>query len=154
MFIVVRQARTVRPGQFPWMLSASVVVLIPWWTWSALDAWSIGLFVLLPLAALAFVSADHLRDAYREIDPDAETEGLSKRAHRYASWIAMAAGGVLIIVAGLIGATAHAWIALGGIVLALAIPLEAGSKGTSADPARISDIAFLLAALCWLIAIV
>lgn len=154
MFIIVRQARSVRPGQFPWMLGATIVLLIPWWTWSALDAWSIGLFLLLPLAALAFVSADHLRDAYQNVDPDAPLIGLSNRAHRYASWIAMSAAGVLIVVAGLIGTTSHAWVALGGIVLALAVPLEAGSKGTSADPARISDVAFLIAAMCWLIAIV
>jgi len=152
---LARQARTVRAGSFPWIMCATIVTLIPWWTWTALDDWDPGLLVLLPLAILAFISGGHIREAYAP--PPVEDRLISTRAHRYGAWMGMLLGGILIIVAGLIGESSHAWLALGGIIMALGVALEAGVRISDDHPgqasAAISDTAFVLAAICWLTSI-
>ena len=55
MIAVARQGRTLRPGEFPWLLNATIVTLIPWWIWTALDSWDPGLLILMPLAVLGAV---------------------------------------------------------------------------------------------------
>lgn len=155
MIAVARQARALRPGDFPWLLNATIITLIPWWIWTALDRWNPGLLVLMPLAALAFLTGLHIREAYSP--PPAEDRILSERAHRYGAWMGMLLGGILIIVAGLIGESSHAWLALGGITMALAVALEAGVRISPTHPGRtsatISDIAFVMTAICWLTSI-
>lgn len=155
LFAVARQARMLRPGEFPWLLNATVVTLIPWWIWTALDTWDPGLLILLPLAGLAFLTGEHIREAYAP--PPADDRILSERGHRYGAWMGMLLGGILIIVAGLIGNSSHGWLALGGITMAVAVALEAGSRLSPTHPGRtsaaISDIAFVVAALCWLTSI-
>jgi hypothetical protein len=155
LIAVARQARTLRPGEFPWLLNATVITLIPWWIWTALDTWDPGLLILLPLAVLAYITGQHIREAYAP--PPAEDRILSERGHRYGAWMGMVLGGILIIVAGLIGNSSHAWLALGGSTMAIAVALEAGSRLSPTHPGRtsaaISDIAFVVAALCWLTSI-
>jgi hypothetical protein len=155
LIAVARQARTLRPGEFPWLLNATVITLIPWWIWTALDTWDPGLLILLPLAVLAYITGQHIREAYAP--PPAEDRILSERGHRYGAWMGMVLGGILIIVAGLIGNSSHAWLALGGSTMAIAVALEAGSRLSSTRPGRtsaaISDIAFVVAGLCWLTSI-
>jgi hypothetical protein len=152
---LVRQARALRPGDFPWMMCATIVTLIPWWLWSALGTWDAGLIILLPLAALAYISGEHIREAYAP--PPAGDRILSGRAHRYGGWMGMLLGGILIIVAGLIGESAHEWLALAGMTMAFGVALEAGVPQSETHPGRssaaISDIAFVIAALCWLTSI-
>ena len=155
MIAVARQARSLRPGQYPWLLNATIITLIPWWIWTALDTWDPGLLVLMPLAALAFLTGQHIREAYAP--PPAEDRILTERAHRYGAWIGMLLGGILIIAAGLVGESSYAWLALGGIVMAIAVALEAGVRLSPTHPGRtsaaISDIAFVIAAICWLTSI-
>lgn len=155
MIAVARQARSLRPGEFPWLLNATIVTLIPWWIWTALDTWDPGLLILMPLAALAFLTGQHIREAYAP--PPAEDRLLSERAHRYGAWMGMLLGGILIIAAGLIGESSHAWLALGGITMAIAVAMEAGARLSPTHPGRtsaaISDIAFVVAAICWLTSI-
>lgn len=155
LIAVARQARTLRPGDFPWLLNATIVTLIPWWTWTALDSWDPGLLILGPLAALAFLTGQHIREAYAP--PPAEDRILSERGHRYGAWMGMLLGGILIIAAGLIGESSYGWLALGGVVMAMAVALEAGVRISPTHPGRtsaaISDIAFVLAAICWLTSI-
>lgn len=155
MIAVARQGRTLRPGEFPWLLNATIVTLIPWWIWTALDTWDPGLLVLMPLAALAFLTGEHIREAYAP--PPAEDRILSERGHRYGAWMGMLLGGILIIVAGLVGESSHAWLALGGITMAIAVAMEAGVRISPTEPgktsAAISDVAFVIAAICWLTSI-
>lgn len=152
---LARQARTVRPGTFPWIMCATIVTLIPWWIWTALGTWDAGLLILLPLAVLAFISGGHIREAYAP--PPAEERVLSMRAHRYGAWMGMLLAGILIIVSGLTGESANEWLALGGIVMAVAVALEAGVRESDTHPgqnsAAISDMAFVIAAICWLTSI-
>ncbi len=152
---VLRQSRSLRPGEFPWLLNATVVTLIPWWIWTALDSWDPGLLILAPIAALAFLTGQHIREAYAP--PPAEDRVLSERGHRYGAWMGMLLGGILVIVAGLVGESDDGWLALGGVTMALAVALEAGARLSPTHPGRtsaaISDLAFAFLAVCWLTSI-
>lgn len=156
MITLARQALRVRPGIFPWLLCASLVILVPWWIWTALDAWDPGLFMLIPLAALAYLGGSHIRDAYAEHDEEDDRE-LSSRGHRIGAWIAMLLGGILVVVAGLVGESSYAWVSLGGITMAVAVAAEAGVSRPDDQPgkyaAAICDAAFVTAAICWLVSI-
>jgi hypothetical protein len=155
MLLLARQATAIRPGTFPWLLCATLVTLIPFWVWAALDAWDPGLLMLIPLAALAYLSGGHMRDAYDELPPEGRV--LSSRGHRLGAWMGMLLGGLLIVIAGLIGTSSYAWISLGGISAAIFIALEAGIPRPEDQPGRYStalcDGAFVFTAVCWLISI-
>lgn len=155
MVMLAWQAARIRPGTFPWLLCATLIILIPWWIWTALDAWDPGLFLLIPLAALAYLSGGHIREAYAE--PDDEGRPLSTRGHRLGAWMSVLLGGILIVLAGLVGSSSYAWIALGGIVMAVSVAIEAGISRPEDQPgkysAAITDGAFVIAAICWLISI-
>lgn len=152
---ILRQARSLRPGEFPWLLNATIVTLIPWWIWTALDSWDPGLLMLAPIAALAFLTGQHIREAYAP--PPADDRLLSQRGHRYGAWMGMLLGGILVIVAGLVGESDHSWLALGGVTMALAVALEAGSRLSPTHPGRtsaaVSDLAFAVLTVCWLASI-
>lgn len=156
LILLAGQAVRTRPNTFPWLMCATLVTLIPWWVWSALDSWDARLLLLLPLAALAYLSGGHIRDAYQR---PAEAEPvLSTRGHRLGAWMGMLLGGILIVVAGLIGHSSYAWIALGGIAMAVFVAIEAGISRPDDQPGRyaaaICDGAFVVAAVCWLMGII
>ena len=155
MMLIARQSIRVKPGSFPWLMCATLITLIPWWIWTALGTWDTGLIVLFPLAALAWLSGGHIREAY---DDQTDSEHLlSSRGHRLGAWMGMLLGGILIVVAGLIGSSSYAWISLGGIAMVIAVALEAGIPRPEHRPGRYSaaicDGAFVAAALCWLVSI-
>lgn len=153
--LLARQAVRVRPGTFPWLMCATLVTLIPWWVWSALDSWDHGLFMLLPLAALAYLSGGHIRDAYHP--PPLEEPVLTTRGHRLGAWMGMLLGGIVIVLSGLIGESSYPWISLGGIAMAVFVAIEAGMSRPDDHPGRhaaaIIDGAFVFAAVCWLVGI-
>lgn len=155
MFALYRQSTRLRPGTFPWMTCATIVTLIPWWIWTALDDFDAGLLLLIPLAALAYLAGHHIHQAYQDVRDPADP--LSPRAHRLGAWIALLLAGILIALAGLLGESVAAWVALGGIVMAVAVALEAGIARPDAQPGRHADtivnIAFLVSAVCWLTSI-
>lgn len=160
MTLVARQATALKPGVFPWLLCATLVTLVPFWVWSALDAWHTGLLLLFPLAALAYLASGHIRDAY---DDDASGTAatcerlLSPRGHRMAAWMGILLGGLLVVLGGLLASASYPWIALGGILAAIFVALEAGVPRPDDQPGRyagaICDGAFLVAALSWLISL-
>lgn len=155
MIFLARQSLRIRPGTFPWLLCATLITLIPWWIWTALDAWNGGLLVLFPLAGLAWLSGNHIREA------STQCEGveypLSPRGHRLGAWMGMLLAGILVVIAGLLGESSYAWISLGGIVMAVAVAVEAGIPRPDDQPGRyaaaICDGSFVIAALCWLVSI-
>ena len=154
MTLVARQATAIRSGAIPWLLCATLVVLSPFWIWSALDAWRSGLLLLFPLAALAYLSSGHIRDAYAE---PAGERLLSPRGHRMAAWMGMLLGGLLVVGVGILASASYPWIALGGITPAIFVALEAGVPRPEDHPGRyagaICDGAFVVAARCWLISL-
>jgi hypothetical protein len=157
MTLVARQATALKSGAFPWLLSATLVTLVPFWVWSALDAWHAGLLLLFPLAALAYLASGHMRDAYADSAEPSGERLLSLRGHRMAAWMGILLGGLLVVLAGLIASASYPWIALGGISATIFVALEAGVPRPDDQPGRyavaICDGAFLVAALCWLISL-
>lgn len=139
----------------PFVTAALTVVLVPWWVWLAADAWRWSLLILVPLVGLGLMAVSHLLDAHAW--PESQARWMPARAHRSAAWIMIALAGVLLVTAGLIADVHRPWLALAGIVLAAAIPLEAGigaDSGGSARPGvRIVTGAWLIAIACWLIGI-
>lgn len=156
MALVIRQARRLQPDRFPWVLTAGLLTLIPWWVWTAIESWDAGLLMLVPLVGLAWISAEHLRLG-QEL-PGPNEAHLSSKGHRFAAWIAMLGGGALLVLAGMIGHEANAWLALGGIVMVIGVAAEAGAPSQGAMPGRysiaISNLAFYLAAICWLVSVI
>lgn len=154
MVTLARQALRIRPGVFPWLLCASLVILVPWWIWAALDAWDPGLLLLIPLAALAYLGGSHIRDAYAEAGDD---RVLTARGHRIGAWLAMLAGGIVVVTAGLVGESSYPWVSLGGITMAVAVAAEAGVSRPDDQPGKyasaICDAAFVTTAVCWLVSI-
>lgn len=155
MFALTHRTTRLCAGSFPWVACAILVTLVPWWVWTALDSWDAGLLILLPLAALAHLGGNHMVDAYASHDEGESS--LSKRAHRLGAWMAILLGGILIVVAGVIGSSSYAWISLGGIIMAISIAIEAGIPRPGNEPGKYASVlcegAFFLAALCWLVSI-
>lgn len=141
----------------PQPLAARLILLalIPSWVWIAGECWSWQLLMLIPLLVLALLALAQLRDA--EAWPDGTERIMSARAHRYAGWLVIALAGVLIMIVGLLSDVHKPYLALAGVVLAMAIPLEAGfgstDGGMSKTSHRIVISAFVVASVSWLIGI-
>jgi len=156
LFLLVVLAVLIVTGkQRPFVTAALSVMLAPWWVWLALGQWHWQLIVLAPLIGLGMVAVSHLLDTHAW--PEDEERNLPARAHRWAAWLLMALSGILLILAGLAADVSQPLLALAGIVLALAIPLEAGFGSNSSSSARISvrivASAYLIAVASWLVGI-
>jgi len=152
--IVTLQALADRRGTTPWLLIVSLAFLIPFWVWTALDAWSGGLLLLLPIAALAVIGDQHMRDS---IAAPVDGDPLSWRAHRFGSWIAMLGAALLILVFGIATDAGNGWVAFGAIGAVVLVALEAGFPRPEDDPRRYAllfcDAAFIWIAFCWLVSL-
>lgn len=139
----------------PFVTAALTIIGVPWWIWLAGDEWHWQLLGSLPIIALGLLAVSHLLDAHAW--PQKDERILSSPAHRYACWIAIALTGIGIILVGMFTGLNRPWLALAGIVLAAAIPLEAGfgttNEGSAVPGLRIVSGAYLVAIACWLIAI-
>lgn len=139
----------------PFVTAALSVILVPWWIWLAADSWRWQLLLLIPLIGLGLMAVSHILDTHAW--PEGEERILSERAHRSAAWLLIALSGLTLVVVGLMFGVNRALLALGGIVLAAAIPLEAGvgtdSGGTARPGLRIVTGAYLIAATCLLVGI-
>lgn len=153
--IITLQAVHDRRTTTPWLLIASLGFFIPFWVWTALDAWTGGLLLLIPIAALALIGDQHMRES---VTPDPlDDDPLSWRAHRFGSWIAILLAALLIVLVGLISNAAHGWTSLGAIGAVALIALEAGYPRPENEPRRyavlICDMAFIWIAFCWLVSL-
>lgn len=139
----------------PFVTAALTIIGIPWWIWLAAHEWHWQLLMLIPIIALGLLAVSHLLDTHAW--PEHDQRILSGPAHRYASWIAIALTGSMIILVGMVTGMSRPWLALAGIVLAAAIPLEAGmgttTEGSAVPGLRIVSGAYLVAIACWLIAL-
>jgi len=152
---ITLQAVHDRRSTTPWLLIASLGFFIPFWIWTALDAWTGGLLLLIPIAALALIGDQHMRESVTPVTRDGDP--LSWRAHRFGSWIAILLAALLIVVVGLITGAAHGWASLGAIGAVALIALEAGYPRPENEPRRyavlIGDVAFIWIAFCWLVSL-
>jgi len=153
--IITLQAVNDRRGSSPWLLIASLCFLIPFWVWTALDAWSGGLFLLIPIAALGLIGDQHMRDSVTPATQD--DDPLSWRAHRFASWIAILLTALVVTGVGLITHAGNGWTSLGAIVAVGLIAIEAGFARPEKEPRRyavfLCDLAFIWLAFSWLVSL-
>ncbi len=143
-----------------WPLRGILSVLVPFWVWTALEAWDWGLLLLIPLAALAFISDRHIRDAAaaRGLDPSTSAlTPLSHRGHRLGSWLGLLGSALLILIGGLVSEASNTWGALGAIGAVSCIALEAGLPGSGMAAIRRSillcDAGLAWIALCWMVSL-
>jgi MFS family permease len=139
----------------PWRLVGTILALIPFWVWSALDAWTWLLLVLIPVAALAVIADGHMRAA---VGPADTSDGLlSARAHRLASWSGVLGVAVITLAAALVSDASNGVNALGALGAILLVGLEAGSHPAAPVRSRrsisITDAALLWVALCWIVSL-
>lgn len=150
--LVVLLVLTKTSAHRPFVTAALTVIAVPWWIWLAASSWHWQLLMLVPIVGLGLLAVSHLLDTHAW--PDQDDRILPGRAHRAATWMAIALTGVLIMLVGLVTDVSRPWLALAGIVLALAIPLEAGfgttNEGSAKPGLRIVSGAFLIAVACWL----
>lgn len=137
----------------PWRLVGTILALIPFWVWSALDAWTWLLLVLIPVAAIAVIADGHMRAA---VGPADTSDGLlSARAHRLASWSGVLGVSVITLAASLVSDASNGVNALGSLGAILLVGLEAGSHPAAPIRSRrsisITDAALLWVALCWIV---
>ena len=153
--LVVLIVLSITSERRPFVTAALSVIGVPIWVWLAANCWHWQLLVLIPIVGLGLLAVSHLLDAHAW--PEDDERILSERAHRAAAWITIAFSGILIVLLGMFTGLSRPWLALAGIVLAAAIPLEAGlgtTKEGSAKPGlRIVSGAYLIAVACWLISI-
>lgn len=137
----------------PFVSTAITVIAVPNWVWMAADAWQWHLILLLPIVALGLLAVSHLLDTHAW--PENDERILTQRGHRAAAWITIALTGIMVMLVGMFTGVSRPWLALAGIVLAAAIPLEAGlgtnSEGSARPGIRIVGGAYLIAVACWLI---
>lgn len=156
LFLVLVLALLIVSGKNrPFVTAALSVILAPWWIWLALGQWYWQLIVLAPLISMGMVAVSHLLDTHAW--PEDMERILPARAHRWAAWLLMTLSGIMLMLAGLTSDVSRPLLALAGIVLALAIPLEAGFGATKSASARTSIRivagAYLIAAVSWLVGI-
>jgi len=147
-------------GRSPWLLCGLLCVIVPFWVWTALRAWHWGLLMLLPLAALAFISDRHIRDAASapERDPSMRgTNALTRRGYRLGSWLGILASALLILATGMLSDASNTWVAIGAIGAVTCIALEAGLPTAKTGGVRRSiylcDMALAWIALCWMVSL-
>jgi len=136
----------------PWLLCGALGVIIPFWIWTALNAWHIGLLLLAPLGAIAVVSDGHMRDATAcsptvPIPPSTMTA----HGHRLASRLGILAAAMLILIAGLASSGSSSWLAAGAVGAVVAVGLEAGLPRIAGVPMERSSVLLCDAALTWIL---
>ena len=149
------QAFNIRPQQSVWPLIGLTGLVVPFWTWTALGAWNGGLLLLLPIAALALVGDEHMRQA-STLEPE-PGDPISWRAHRLASWIAILLAAALTLIVALTTSVPDTWVAIGAIGAIRLIAMEIGYPRADDAPREYSvlftDLAFLWIAFCWLVSL-
>lgn len=147
-------------GRSPWLLCGLLCVIVPFWVWTALRAWHWGLMMLIPLAALAYISDRHIRDVATAPERDPSQRGinaLTRRGHRLGSWLGILGAALLILVTGMLSDASNTWVAIGAIGAVTCIALEAGLPTTEKPGVRRSiylcDAALAWLALCWMVSL-
>jgi hypothetical protein len=125
---------------------AIIAAVVPFWIWSALDAWTPGLLVLLPLLLVGVMVHRHMRRATTAT----RTDPLSSRGHRLAAWLGVLGSALTIALLALLTSHALAIAALAGTGAVVLIGLEAASPSPAEGPWRVSSIGIVDAAMAWI----
>ncbi|MBA3276504.1 MAG: hypothetical protein H0T72_11985 [Chloroflexia bacterium] len=153
--VVVLIATENRDHRIPRLISGALIAGIPFWVWSALQAWTWGLLLLIPLAAIGVISDGHMRAAVAS--PEDADSLLTPRAHRLACWLGIFGSALIALVAGLLSDAANGVVALGAVGAIVLVGLEAGTPLSAAPGARTSlalaEAALLWVAICWIVSL-
>lgn len=142
-FLALARQRTIsgRDG------GAIIAALVPFWVWSALDAWTAGLLLLLPLIAVGVIVDGHMR---RASTGDSEPGGLTPRGHRLAAWLGVLGSALGVALISLLTGHALAISALAGVGAIVLVALEAASPSAAEGSWRISSVTMIDAAMAWI----
>lgn len=123
-------------------------ILIPFWVWSAFDAWDRLLLLLIPLGVIGLISLEHALRA------DLYGDSISER---YAAWLGIIGMTAVLLIASLIASIDGLWVAIGaGLTILLAGTDMAPQRRrfSEAVPSITLPAAALLALmLTWLVAL-
>ncbi|MBA2467837.1 MAG: hypothetical protein H0V37_00355 [Chloroflexia bacterium] len=153
--VVVLVATENRDYRTPRLVSGALIAAIPFWVWSALQAWTWGLLLLIPLAAIGVISDGHMRAA---VAPSEDADSLlTPRAHRLACWLGIFGSALITLVAGLLSGAANGVVALGAVGAIVLVGLEAGTPPSPAPSSQTSvalaEAALLWVAVCWIVSL-
>ncbi|MBA3378352.1 MAG: hypothetical protein H0T93_05675 [Chloroflexia bacterium] len=137
-------------------IASALIATIPFWVWTALQAWTAGLLLLIPLASVAVISNGHMRAAMNM--PSDNGSPLTPRGHRLACWLGILGSALIALVAGLLSDASNGVVALGAAGAIVIVGLEAGSppgpvSGSRSLSPAIVDVALLWIALCWIVSL-
>lgn len=135
------------PSSLP-VLWALLGMLIPFWVWSAFDAWDRLLLLLIPLGVVGVISLEHALRA--DLYGDAVRE-------RFAAWIGVLAMTAMLLAGALTAEIDAQWVVNGSIVallLAVADLVPSRRRFSEAIPSlTLPACALLVLMLTWLIAL-
>lgn len=137
-----------------WAMTGALLVAIPSWTWSALEAWNWGLLLLVPLAAIGIVSDGHMRAAVAL--PDTVTSPLTARGHRLGGWLGVLGAALLTLGTALATDAASSVVTVGAVGAMILAGLGFAAPTATADARRaiaLVDVALLWIALCWIVSL-
>ncbi len=138
------------------VIASALIATIPFWIWSALQTWTWGLLLLIPLAGIGVISDGHMRAATSR-HPDDDTQ-LTRRGRRLASWLGVLGSALIALLAAVASDASNGVAALGAVGAIAMVGLEAGSRQPSASagwssPVSIVDAALVWVALCWIVSL-
>ncbi len=123
-------------------------ILIPFWVWSAFDAWDRFLLMLMPLGLVGIISLEHALRADLYNDPITE---------RYAAWIGIVGLAAILVITAMANAIDIAWIVAGAfltMVLAAVDLMPARRSLTDSIPSlTLPTAALLVLMMTWLVAL-
>jgi hypothetical protein len=128
-------------------IGALLVGAIPLWIWSALDAWTAGLLLLIPLGVIAVISDGHMRQAAM---PAADRRQLSRRGHRLAAWVGILGSALLIVLVSAIADAGFGVATLGAFGALALVAIEATSARAKLGSWHASSVTLTDAALFWI----
>ncbi len=138
----------------PWALTGALLIVVPAWVWSALDAWSWGLLLLVPIGLIGVVSDGHLRAA-DALSPTV-TSPLTSRGHRLAGWLGVLVAASLIVAFGIPGDSENAVILLGAAGALALVGIDMFSTGGSREAhwrLPLVDAALIWIVFCWIVSL-
>lgn len=130
------------------VLWALLGILVPFWVWSAFDAWDRLLLLLIPLGVVGIISLEHaLRaDLYNDVVRE-----------RFAAWLGILAMTAMLLIGSLTASIDAQWVVNGAIVtvlLAAADLVPARRSFADALPSiTLPAVALLVLMLTWLVAL-
>jgi hypothetical protein len=143
--------RTWRARPLSVVLCGTVAILVPIWTWLALDASTAGLLLLFPLGFLAWF-AD--RQMLLALNADTSESSTNARSFRFVSWLSLLAATILTTLLAVSGDVNNAWAVVGTLGALACIGAEVGLPQHASLPGiwsrQLIATGFAWLGICWL----